>query len=113
MAKKSKPKFESSVYRDDDGNYFLRRSDRSEDTPLSELEVRRHLQAFAERLQIQNAVDDLAALLESMGVELPNEVRQQIIENTHKKAREAGLTRTGELPDLTKYLPYALHWKQP
>jgi hypothetical protein len=105
MAKKSKPKFESSVYQDEHGNYFLRRSDRTEDEPLSELEVRRHLQAFVERMQIQNAVDDLAALLASMGVKLPDEVRQQVIENTHKKLREAGLTRTGSLPDLSKYLP--------
>jgi hypothetical protein len=105
MAKKSKPNFESSVYQDDNGNYFLHRSDHAQDEPLSELEVRRFIQAAVERIQIQNAVDDLAALLASMGVELPDEVRQQVIENAHKKAREANITRTGSLPDLTKYLP--------
>jgi hypothetical protein len=60
--KKSKPNFEASVYQDEHGNYFLRRSDRSKDEPLSELEVRRHLQAFVERMQIQNAVDEFCGV---------------------------------------------------
>jgi hypothetical protein len=101
----SEKTMESWVYQDEHGNYFLLRSDRAEDEPISEFEVRRFVQAAVERIQIQNAVDDLAALLASMGVELPDEVRQQVINSTHKKAREGGITRTGSLPDLTKYLP--------
>jgi hypothetical protein len=66
-ARMSEKTMESWVYQDKHGNYFLHRSDHAEDEPISEFEVRRFVQTAVERMQIQNAVDNLAALLAFMG----------------------------------------------
>jgi hypothetical protein len=86
-----------------DGRYFVSRPGK-DDEPISEFEVRRLIGGLIERAAIDEAVDELAKVLAKIGVELPPEVRQQVADRTHKAAREAGITKTGSMPNLDKLL---------
>jgi hypothetical protein len=98
----SKPiPIEASVYQDKDGAFWLRRSDRE---PLTELEVHQFVRGCIEHQQIADVLDQLSARLAAIGVEVPDHVREQVIRKTHKTAREQGITKTGSMPDFTKYI---------
>jgi len=83
-----------------DGKFFLHRPGR-DDEELSEFEVRSLLGGIIERAQIDEAVDNFA---KAIGLKLPPEVKRQIADRTHKAAREAGITKTGSMPNLDKLL---------
>jgi hypothetical protein len=93
-----------TIYQAADGSFFLRRPDQAETEPLTELEVRRFLVSAIERSEIEDACDRLFETVAGLGVATPSELKRQIVERTHKKAREAGLTRTGSAPNLTKFV---------
>lgn len=95
---------EGSVFQDRNGNWWLHRSDRAEDQPLTELEVRSFIQGIIEHATIADMVDDIAAKLKAAGIPLPDHVRETVIRNTHKAARKHGITKTGSLPDFTKLI---------
>jgi hypothetical protein len=84
-----------------DGKFFLARSDREELEPVDELEARRLLISLVERAQIDELVDKMC---EVIGAALPEDARRKIAENTHRAARAAGLTKTGSLPNLDKFI---------
>jgi hypothetical protein len=86
-----------------DGKYFVSRPG-EDDEPITEFEARRLIGGLIERAAIDEAVDELAQVLAKIGVELPPEVRQQVADRTHKSAREAGIARTGSMPNLDKLL---------
>jgi hypothetical protein len=39
-----------------------------------------------------------------LGIETSPELKAQIVERVHRQAYEAGLTRTGSAPDLSRFL---------
>jgi hypothetical protein len=90
------------IYQTDDGSFVLRRVD-GQDEALSELEVRRFVTAAVERSEIETICKELTATIDKLGVKLPPEAFQRVVERTHKRARDAGLLRTGSAPNLTKF----------
>jgi hypothetical protein len=95
----------ATIYQRSDGTFFLRRPHQTETEPLTELEVRRFLTGVIERSEIEDACQEVFALVkEHLGVDPPPDIKRQIIKRTHKKARQAGVTRTGSAPDLTKFV---------
>jgi hypothetical protein len=94
-----------TLYQTAHGEFFLRHCDDGTIEPVSELEVRRLLAACLDRKEIEDTVDKItdAIRTKAPGFHLPSALREEIIRNTHRNARKAGLLRTGALPNLGKF----------
>jgi hypothetical protein len=93
----------ATIFQAADGTFFLRHPDFTTE-PLTEFEVRQFVVRAVERSQIEEACERVFDVVAGLGVETSPELKAQVVEWTHKKAREAGLTRTGSAPDLSKFL---------
>jgi hypothetical protein len=89
-----------TLYQTSDGKFFLHYPDEGRVEAIFELEVRRLISACAERSQIEELLDEITNRCDLQ----PPTVREAIVRNSHRNAREAGLFRAGALPDIEKYL---------
>jgi hypothetical protein len=85
-----------AAYEGPDGTYYLRRADGSIKA-ISKFEIQRFVSSLADQKLIEDAANNLEAMLETIGVKLPENVRKRVIANTWKEARAKGLVRSSSV----------------
>jgi hypothetical protein len=91
------------IFQAADGAFLLRHPDLKTE-PLTELEVRRFVVRAVERAQLEEVCERVFGVVAGLGIETSPELKAQIVERVHRQAYEAGLTRTGSAPDLSRFL---------
>jgi hypothetical protein len=85
-----------AAYQRPDGTYYLRRADGSIKA-ITEFELRRFIASLADQKFIEDAVKELEAVLENIGVKLPESEREGMIARTWKEAHAQGLVRSSSV----------------